>query len=201
MPQPIQNSLVQVLLLWTTVLSIFQIVVIALFFAGGHNGPSQNSSAVEPQHKMQSQEPKTSSFPSDNGYVLGKGKMVTFKATEDNSSLKWTSLNPDTGVISKEGKSLTILRDGYYFLSLRVTLSLCKGSQSEKLEHKVHLMWQDTVLLEGWINTKTNSTGVLSKVKELSAGGTLEVRIIPPATCIQDSEAVTHLDIIYMAKP
>lgn len=38
MPQPIQNSLVQVLLLWTTVLSIFQIVVIALFFAGGHNG-------------------------------------------------------------------------------------------------------------------------------------------------------------------
>lgn len=104
-------------------------------------------------------------------------------------------------MISKEGESLTILEDGYYFLSLRVTLSLCKGSQPEKLEHKVHLMWQETVLLEGWINTKTNSTGVLSKAKELSAGGTLKVKIIPQATCIKDSEDFTHLDIIYMAKP
>ncbi len=65
----------------------------------------------------------------------------------------------------------------------------------------VSLKSKERILLRGWINTNTSSTGLLGKVEVLSAGGTLEVTIDPPTTDIDETEFLTHLDIIYMLKP
>ncbi|XP_045897639.1 uncharacterized protein LOC123965116 [Micropterus dolomieu] len=194
MPQPTQHFLIHVLLLWTTILSIFQVVVIILFFTDGHHGLSQNSSAVAPERTMQFHTPSSSS---EHELLLGKGKMVTFKAIEATSKIKWVAMTPNSeGLISKEGESLTIKKDGYYFLNLQVTL---KSQESD--DQSVSLMWNKKVLLQGWINTKTRSTGLLGKVEVLPAGGTLEVIMQPPTNYINDTESLTHLDIIYMHKP
>lgn len=91
---------------------------------------------------------------------------------------------------------LTIMKDGYYFLNLKVTLSQdVKTMHTVKVEQKSDLV---TVVLEGWINTNTRSTGLLGKVVLLPAGYTLWVSIDPPTTDVDLFPSVTHLDVIYM---
>lgn len=85
------------------------------------------------------------------------------------------------------------MKDGYYFLTFQVTLSSCT-------EQTVKLKWDHKTLLQGIVNRNTScSTGLLGKVEALSAGDKLEV-IINPATKINTSEYLTHLNIIYMPK-
>ncbi|XP_041862229.1 uncharacterized protein LOC121653070 isoform X2 [Melanotaenia boesemani] len=198
MPQHTQHSLVYILLMWTTLNTIIQVIFITLFFTVGRNELSLNSSThsstIEPKHNTQSQSP------SHGGLILGEGKMITFKATDAKSVVTWVAKNPNTYVISDSGKDLQILKDGHYFLNLRVTLEANRGVNSS--EHTVKLMWDNNeVVLEGWINTITKSTGVLSKVQNLSAGKRLTVRIEPPSSYVDTTESVTHLDIIFMNKP
>lgn len=85
--------------------------------------------------------------------------------------------------------------DGYYFLTLQVTL--CEKSPKKE---KVMLTINGEVKLEGWIDQNTNSTGVLSRAMELSAGGILKVTITSPKLCINTNESVTHMGIIFITK-
>lgn len=124
--------------------------------------------------------------------------------TTANRTIKWVAMNPRTGLVSAEGKALTIKKDGYYFLNLQVTLKTPLSSPSHETKGSkctVSLKLNDKVLLRGWINTNASSTGLLGKVEELSAGGILEVTIDPPKTDIDETESLTHLDIIYMLRP
>ncbi|KAF3700066.1 hypothetical protein EXN66_Car015753 [Channa argus] len=197
MPQHTRHSLTHVLLLWTTILSIIQVVfIIFFFFSAGHHGPSQNNSAVAAEHTMQIQANNTPSPPSDDSALLGKGRMLTFEAAQVGKNITWVAKSPDMGPVSEKGEVLNIMKDGYYLIILQVTLSSCKGS-----EHKVSLKWNNKVLLQGQIITNTCSTGVLGKVEEMSAGGTLAVTIDPPNSDLNTTESVTHLDIIYIHKP
>lgn len=99
-------------------------------------------------------------------------------------------------LISEKGKQLEIKRDGFYFLSLRVTLSSCDDARVS--ERTVKVEFEGKAFVEGRIDGKTNSSGQLSKVKGLAEGGKLEVTINAPTSCINISDNVTHLDIIFM---
>ncbi|KAM7387174.1 hypothetical protein PAMA_009677 [Pampus argenteus] len=125
--------------------------------------------------------------------------MLSFKATTDNTAVKWIAVSQDSSLISD---ILTIKKDGYYFLTLQVTLT---SAVSEDLDQRVNLTWAHDghrkVLLQGVINRNTHSTGLLGKVEELSAGGTLIVNISKSITNIDNNGYLTHLDVIYMLKP
>lgn len=106
------------------------------------------------------------------------------------------------------------MEDGYYFLVLQVTLKFlsyqcnretelkcsCGCNEGKESECSVSLKRNDEVLLEGWINSNTCSTGLLGKVEALSRGTTLEFHMNMPSNEINESESLTHLDII-MLKP
>lgn len=96
-------------------------------------------------------------------------------------------------MVLESGNGLTILKDGYYFLSLQVTLTSCEKETS------IVKLWKDSeVLLQGKINPNTCSTGFLGKIESLSAGWTLTVNVNNSNINIDDSESLTHLNIIYM---
>ncbi|KAM8724722.1 tumor necrosis factor ligand superfamily member 18 [Acanthopagrus schlegelii] len=216
MPQPTQHSLIRVLLLWTTVLSIIQTVFIILFFTAGHLGQSQNSSTVAPERQIEPQpfsRPTPSPPPTDDRLLLGKGKVLTYEATLDKNQIIWRTTDVSNGVISGEGKNLTILKDGYYFLSLQVTLKTPKcsfnGTRGSENSQSVSVMLtgdmtRDTtrkILLQGRISTHTCSTGLLSKAEKLTAGKKLTFNITLPPREIDDAAHRTHLDIIFFLKP
>ncbi|KAG7243474.1 hypothetical protein INR49_011030, partial [Caranx melampygus] len=194
MPQHTQHSLISVLLLWTTVLSIVQVAFIIFFFTAGHHSPCQNCTAGEAKYTKQYQANNATSPPPESNLILGK--MLTYQATYESSEItEWYAKDPDIDLISEKGKVLTINRDGYYLLNLQVTLSSCKDNQTVQVE------WNNKVLLLGWINNKTCSTGILSKAELLSAGGTLSVIIQPKNPHINSSEFLTYMDIIFMSRP
>ncbi|XP_054463992.1 uncharacterized protein LOC129098889 [Anoplopoma fimbria] len=208
MPQPTQNSLIHVLLMWIAILSIVQVVFIVLFFTAGHHGMSQNSSAVAPERPMQFQKNNTpSESPSDHGLILGKGKMLIFKATKVNGKMKWRAKNRNQGLVSEEdgGKVLKMKGDGYFFLHLQLTLFSCNATwgleQTVSLKKLQDDKVEDKVILQGWFNTKTCSTGFLGKVEELHAGSTLEVIVNLPTTEYSINESLTYLGIIYIYEP
>ncbi|XP_029292775.1 uncharacterized protein LOC115011704 [Cottoperca gobio] len=203
MPQHTQHSLIHVLLLWITVLSIVQVVFITLFFTAGHHSPVQNSSTVAPARPMQFQANNTISSPSKHRLLLGNVEMLTFKAAEVNRKITWVTRNEDQSLVSKEngGTVLKIKEDGYFFLNLQVTLSTCNQTWGSK--YTVILKSKDKVILQGWTNRNTCSTGLLGKVEELYDGDTLEVIVNRPTTdeIIDDTESLTHLDIIFLKRP
>ncbi|KAF0032811.1 hypothetical protein F2P81_015101 [Scophthalmus maximus] len=172
MPQHTRHSLINVLLLWTAILSIVQVVFIVFYITAGHRASEQYRCST-------------------NAHYAIPCEQHTF----DDKRIRWLAKNPDATLIS-EGDVLAVKKDGYYFLNLQVTLRSCE----EEKEHTVSLKWNNKLLLHGWINTKSCSTGLLGKVEELSAGGTLGVTL-EPKTSINTSESETHLDIIYMRKP
>lgn len=61
----------------------------------------------------------------------------------------------------------------------------------------VKLRGKERDLLLGWINTQTCSTGLLGKVEMLGRGTTLEIAKMLNYD-IDDSESLTHLDIIML---
>ncbi|XP_073351022.1 tumor necrosis factor ligand superfamily member 18 [Pagrus major] len=201
MPQPTQHSLIRVLLLWTTVLSIIQAVFIILFFTVGHLGLSQNSSTVAPECPMQSKadnRPTPSPPLPKDRLLLGKGKTLTYEATLDNGQIQWRTKNNENGVISDEGKELKITMDGYYFLSLQVTLKTCKCSCNGTVrgsEHMVSVTHNTGILMQGWINTC--STGLLSKAQMLTVPDTLKFNFTLQPKEIDANVRRTHLDIIF----
>ncbi|KAK5856168.1 hypothetical protein PBY51_007784 [Eleginops maclovinus] len=200
MPQTTQHSLIHVLLLWISILSIIQVVFITLFFTTGHHSWSWNSSTVAPARPMQFQANNTPSAPSEHRLLTGKVEMLTFKATEDNRKITWETRNQDQILVSEEegGKFLKIKKDGYFFLSLQVTLSSCNHT----LGYTVRLKSNDKDILHGWINTITCSTGLLGKVEELSANDILEVIINWPNTdsIIDERKYLTHFNIVFLPR-
>ncbi|XP_067427053.1 tumor necrosis factor ligand superfamily member 18 [Thunnus thynnus] len=195
MPQIIQHTLIHVLLLWTTILSIFQIVFIVLLFTGGHHAPLQfqnkSNAALGGSMPLQADSPT----PSNNRPHWGS--MITYVGSSvKNTTVSWKVKTTGSGLISEEGCNLTIKRDGYFFLTLQVTLSSC-----EEKKQMVKLKLKEKIILQGTINTNTCSTGLLGKVQGLSAGGELMVTIDPPSTSIVADEYLTHLDVIYMGTP
>lgn len=106
-------------------------------------------------------------------------------------TITWTPRN-DIDLVLPQRNVLTLRKDGYYFLNLRVTLISFNPLT-------VHLLCnKNKVLLKGQINPNTNSTGLLGKVEELSAQTNLSVSIHPQATNINYDALLTHLDMIYM---
>lgn len=127
--------------------------------------------------------------------------IVAFFPPTVNGKLNWVSRDPSNGPVSDEGKDLEIMEEGYYFLNLQVTLKTCNecpcnGTRGTKC--MVRLSYNDQVLLQGWINTNTCSTGLLGKVEMLSGGSKLEFTINMPNNKIDESESLTHLDIIML---
>ncbi|XP_041813628.1 uncharacterized protein LOC121621283 [Chelmon rostratus] len=200
MPQPTQQFLIHVLLLWTTILSIIQAVFIIIVFTSGHR--SLNSSPVAPARTVQFQANNTPSPPPpDYGLLLGKGQMITYRATAVNGAFKWEARNPSNELVSEDGKDLQIKKDGYYFVYLQVTLksSKCPCNETGGLKSPVNMTWNNDILLQGGIQTSTCSTGLLGKAQVLSGGGKLVFQL--PTCEIDETEYLTHLDIIYMRKP
>uniref|UniRef100_A0A3B3H3Y1 TNF family profile domain-containing protein n=1 Tax=Oryzias latipes TaxID=8090 RepID=A0A3B3H3Y1_ORYLA len=161
MPQQTQHVLLNILLLWTTVISIIQIVLLSLFFTAGQRGLSTSK--------------------------------ISFHVSADQTEIAWTAANPNEKLYSTVNRQIRM--DGYYFLTLQVTL--CEKSPKKE---KVMLTINGEVKLEGWIDQNTNSTGVLSRAMELSAGGILKVTITSPKLCINTNESVTHMGIIFITK-
>ncbi|XP_020496546.1 uncharacterized protein [Labrus bergylta] len=206
MPQPAQHPLTKVLLLWLTLLSIVQIVFITIFFTVGPHDRSQNCSAVASESAKLMKSNNAHLSPSENEHQLGKGKMLTFMSIGGgNRRMKWRSNNPSEGLISVQEDVLTIDRDGYYFLSLQVTLKDCNTIQFSKGEYvKVNMTLSNgsksNALLEGRISTDT-CTGFLARATKLSSDYH-KVTIDVEATStfmVDEKESLTHLDIIYIS--
>ncbi|XP_054616798.1 uncharacterized protein LOC129171797 isoform X2 [Dunckerocampus dactyliophorus] len=202
MPAPTQQALIYILLLWTTILSITQVVCMVFFFtAAGRNGTFRKP-ITEVSHVPHEPFKSNNSSPNEAEHQGGEGKMLTYTAVGGTGAIKWTAKHPDTDLISESGSALTIMKDGYYFLSLQVTLYSFQETtrpQIVTLERKSNSNMK--VLLQGTINPHTYTTGLLGKVEELFAGGSLEVTISPASRNINNKEWLTHLDIIYLAKP
>ncbi|XP_029997879.1 uncharacterized protein LOC115424643 [Sphaeramia orbicularis] len=200
MPQQhTHHSLIHVLLLWTTILSIIQIVSIVVFFKVERCSQCQNCSAVAREHKMPFHENNNTSSPPE--FLLAKGKMANFesKGVHPNKTIEWKEDDSSSGLISS-GYVLNILKDGYYFLSLRVTLE-CNGKKSTGQElDQISVKNLDKDILQGWFDAQTCSTGVLSKVERLAARSTLMVTITSNKST-NDSGSLTHLSVIYMDNP
>uniref|UniRef100_A0A8C5EUH8 TNF family profile domain-containing protein n=1 Tax=Gouania willdenowi TaxID=441366 RepID=A0A8C5EUH8_GOUWI len=134
----------------------------------------------------------------------GLGKILSalmlwlmFPLPTASSTIHWFPKSQTSGLISVREDRLTIRKGGYYFLSVQVTLTSCEEAQ---LRRTVELKLDNEVILVGWIDATTNSTGLLSKVEEVSTGVTLMVTINPPVKCFNYGESVTHLDIVYLPR-
>lgn len=114
--------------------------------------------------------------------------------------MNWEARKPNNGLVSDGGKDLEIKKDGYYLLNLQVTLKTpqCPCNGTRGLECMIRVRHKDVVVLQGWINKNTCSTGLLGKVAELHKGHTLEFTVDMPSNQIDEREALTHLDIIML---
>lgn len=150
----------------------------------------------------------------DNVPVWSNSKLTAAPLSPtDTDQIIWRTKDVSNGVISGEGKNLTILKDGYYFLSLQVTLKTPKcsfnGTRGSENSQSVSVtltgdMTRDTtrkILLQGRISTHTCSTGLLSKAEKLTAGKKLTFNITLPPREIDNAAHRTHLDIIFFLKP
>lgn len=118
-----------------------------------------------------------------------------------NRTIQWIAHDQNADLLSESGDVLTVMKDGYYFLSLQVTLnSPCKENPQVEVTMSLKQQPKAEVLLQGTINSNTCSTGLLGKVKVLNARSQLVVAVSPPTVNINDviDGAKTHLDVIYM---
>lgn len=90
-------------------------------------------------------------------------------------------------------EALVVMKDGHYFINLQVT-----SLQNVNKTITVSLIYRDEVILQGWINEGTSSTGSLGKVYSMTAGNKLQVSIKPQTLDINVEEVATHLDFIYL---
>lgn len=113
----------------------------------------------------------------------------------ENGKIKWKSRYPTNGLIEEDKEGFKIEEAGYYFINLQVTQKTCNRTRGSELT--VSIKYNDRKLLLGKINTQTCSTGLLAKVEALARGAILEMTEIASED-IDDSEALTHLDIIML---
>lgn len=113
----------------------------------------------------------------------------------ENSKIIWEPRFGTNGLIKYEKKGFRIKEAGHYFLTLQVTQKTCNRTRGPELT--VSIKYNERKLLLGQINTQTCSTGLLAKVEALTRGAILEITEIPSED-IDDSEALTHLDIIML---
>ncbi|KAL3986949.1 LIM domain and actin-binding protein 1 [Sarotherodon galilaeus] len=207
MPEPTQNFLIRILVLWNTVITILLIVLFVLYFTDGHKG--LENSAVKSSKISSTEERWTTTTPPS--LVLSKAKMISFKLITDkkvyfmsSTDITWRSSEPKETVISQVGNGLSMNVDGYYFLNLQVTVRPGCPITDQSNVSLVHIQddKEDQTLLEGSINKETNSTGILSKVVECGAGQKLIFNINKSILdCVDDEKHKTHLDIIFMPRP
>ncbi|TNM96829.1 hypothetical protein fugu_014985 [Takifugu bimaculatus] len=133
--------------------------------------------------------------PPDRNYALIKGQMFTYKARKENGKIKWIARHSTNELIEEDTKGLKIKEAGHYFLNLQVTQKTCNRTRGPELT--VSIKYNDRKLLLGKINRQTCSTGLLAKVEALARGAILEITEIASED-IDDSEALTHLDIIML---
>lgn len=91
------------------------------------------------------------------------------------------------------------MKDGNYMINLRVTLSPYESKRNPNGFYSVALNMNSITRLIGWIDTQSNSTGLLSKIIFLAKATEVEITIEPSAY-INHSLTVTHLDILFMEK-
>ncbi|MEQ2256630.1 hypothetical protein ILYODFUR_026068 [Ilyodon furcidens] len=188
MPQRSQHPLVYILLIWTSILSIILLVFITLFFTQGQSSNSSTVGLTSPLH-----------------CTSCSTEILNLQAQElelPNSTIEWTARQPCSNLIRNANETVNTLhikKDGNYILNLRVTLSACGETSVLDKSHSVTLKLDGKVWLMGWTDTKSNSTGLLSRAKDLSAGSKVQITIDPPA-CVNTSLSMTHLDIIWLYK-
>lgn len=113
----------------------------------------------------------------------------------DSGKIKWDARYGPNELITVDNNIFRIKEAGYYFLNLQVTQKTCNRTIGAELT--VSITYNDRKLLLGKINTQTCSTGLLAKVEALARGAFLEITEIASED-IDDSEALTHLDIIML---
>ncbi|XP_035984966.1 tumor necrosis factor ligand superfamily member 18 [Fundulus heteroclitus] len=182
MPQRSQHPLIYVLLIWTSIVTIILFVFITLFFIPGQSSNSSTVGHTSPLHI-------TPSSP----------EILNLKASEGRqSTIKWTTMQSDSSLILKgSGETIKFLKDGNYILNFQVTLSPCDEGPVSNTAHSVTLKLDGKDKLVGWINTNSNSTGLLSRILRLAAGTVLVISI-DPAACVNTTVSMTHLDIIWL---
>lgn len=198
MSQSSHKSLIHILLCWITILTIVQAVFVILFFTAGHFG-WDSGSAKQVQGKNQHPPPP------GTGDFSDKAKMFTYKADGvKNGIISWYPEDAKEESNDAAQSEIKIKKDGYYFMCLRITLQQCTRSVSNVSElDQVSLVKDNESILVGWINDKTNSTGLLCKMDALSVGGSLKVNITNKfckSIAINDSLSVTYLEAIFMPK-
>ncbi|XP_061703101.1 uncharacterized protein LOC133514963 isoform X3 [Syngnathoides biaculeatus] len=196
MPASAQQALVCILLLWTAVLAVIQAAWLVVHFsAAGRRCPEPAGAASHEPVPFRS----NLSSPREAPPQWGEGGMLTYAAVGGGQTIKWLGRHQNPELMSESGDSLAVMKDGYYFLGLQVTLSSCAEADRQI---NVSLKRGGRILLRGRIHPKTCSTGLLGKAEVLSAGGeALEVIVSPPSGNVDYTEALTHLDVIYMFKP
>ncbi|XP_071398789.1 tumor necrosis factor ligand superfamily member 18 [Centroberyx affinis] len=127
------------------------------------------------------------------------GLTLTFKATQapaHTETIEWTEKKENPGLMSSANQSLTIKKDGNYFLCLQVTLDTEYSHRGT--QHTVSLNKNGQTFLEGRINTNLSiSTGFMGRLEQLVSDDILKVTIHPSAK-INDTLLVTYLDVIYL---
>lgn len=113
----------------------------------------------------------------------------------ENGKIRWIARYSNEDLIEEDQKGLKIKEAGYYFLNLQVTQKTCNHTRGPELT--VSIEYNGRKLLLGKINTQTCSTGPLAKAEALTRGAILEITEIASED-IDDSEALTHLDIIML---
>ncbi|CAN9505613.1 unnamed protein product [Ophioblennius macclurei] len=192
MPAPTKNSLLCILLCWTTIISILQAAFIILLFTQGHIGQLQNGSVTESMPLKHSRIHSTTSPPPANMLHSDTGEMISFKVVgQEKGALKWRAVKPEDFISGNEA-ILTIMNGGHYFLNLQVTLT--SDDQNSKCE--IRLSQKNEVIMEGRVNT--GSPLLRNKAQILPTGAKLEVTIRPDVCRVNETLSVTHLDIIYL---
>lgn len=116
-------------------------------------------------------------------------------SSAENGTIRWSPRLPTNDLIEENKTGFKIKEAGYYLLNLQVTQKMCNRTRGPKLT--VSIEYNNRKLLLGKINTQTCSTGLLAKAEALAQGAILEVTEIASED-IDDSEALTHLDIIML---
>lgn len=116
-----------------------------------------------------------------------------------NSEVQWKAKTPEDATIIAGTRELTIRKNGYYFITLRLTLdSKCTCGGTPRVKCRVWLSDGTKDLLEGWVNADSCSTGLLGTVATLSAGSKLNVGTDVLLSEIDQAESRTHLAVIML---
>lgn len=119
-----------------------------------------------------------------------------------NGEVRWKTNSPENSTIIADGKELNIRTNGFYFISLRLSLGpRCTCSVLSRDVCMVRMSDGTTDLMEGWVNGNSCSTGLLATVVKLSAGSKLSFSFNMRLNEIDQAESRTHLAAIVLRVP